>query len=681
MAPKKRSIIQNAQGTAIAQATDGSTATVNLYQDVSVRSEDADTIAAGQQQLGRLPLETIPAIVTLPPGSIVPFAPNPMFIGRASDLRLLATTLKDSGSEDNHRAKIAAITGLGGIGKTQLATEFVHRYGQYFAGGVFWLSFAKAKKITDQVAECGRSGYLNLRADFHNLPSEDQICLVLGAWQSPLPRLLVFDNCEDEAVFAQWKPPTGASHVLLTSRHAQWDATLSVKVLPLGELQLADSVQLLHAYTPGLQASDADFVTIATELGNLPLALHLAGSFLGKFHRVLPPQSYLAQLRKADPLAHSSLSGEKKGIKKGISATAHDQNVSRTFEVSYRYLDGTNPTDAQALALLSRVACFAPGEPIPHRLLLATLESTNASDESLLQAESALLRLLDLGLVEWVNEGEETLRMHRLLVKFLQQKIVDTSAQVAVEQALATQYEQIRAQLSPGTPRTSEMNQLVALVLSFMKPGSLSFRSILEAIRDSQSAFEQYHALLAARELLPKLNDSQKSELVTLLQNGAENVRYITEDRSRHIISMNILGMLGHSAGVQYKASEEQWKGSRSTPRMQRFGWIPDLPDQRDFLYATPFKEGASLPSSVDLRGAFPPIHDQGESRSDTASAIAAAIEFHQMDQASLAVSPSRLFIYYNARAMEENIGSDSGAQIRNGLKSVAKQGVCSEKE
>ena len=570
---------QYAQGSAIAQASYGGTAIVNVYQDVSARPVDSATLATAQQQLEHLPLEVIPAIAPLPTGSRVPFAPNPIFVGRGSQLRALAAMLKNGGGQDGHRAKIAAITGLGGVGKTQLATEFVHRYGQYFAGGIFWLSFAEANTIAVQVAECGRPGYLNLRPDFHALPLEDQIRLVLEAWRSALPHLLVFDNCEDEALVAQWSPPTGASRVLITSRRAQWDAMLRLKMLPLDELQPADSVRLLRAYSPELQASDADFAAIAAELGNLPLALHLAGSFLGKFHRVLTAQAYLAQLRTADPLAHSSLT------KGSISATAHDENISRTFEVSYRNLDSTDATDAQALALLARATYFAPGEPIPHRLLLVTLESANTSDDALLQAESALLRLLELGLIEWVNEREDTLRMHRLLVKFLQQKITDTSARAAVEQALATQYEQIRNQSLPGARRTSEMDQLVihmrgfalqaaytpaeiqrifksgsegsrivALALSFMKPDPLLFESLLEAILNSKSGFEQYHALLAARALLPKLNDAQKGELGTLLQGGADNLRYITQDTSRQIIRMSILGQLGYSTGTQYQA-------------------------------------------------------------------------------------------------------------------------------
>jgi C1A family cysteine protease len=703
---KKQSITQTAQGTAIAQALYGGIANVNVYQDVSVHPVDSATLAAAQQQLAQIPLGTIPDIAPLPSGSRVPFRHNPFFVGRASDLRVLASTLKDEGSEKDYLTTIAAITGIGGVGKTQLATEFVHRYGQYFAGGVFWLSFAEANAIPDQVAECGRSGHLNLRADFHNLPPEDQISLVLGAWQSAMPRLLVFDNCEDETLLAQWSPPTGASHVLITSRSAEWDTMLSIKSLPLRELQLADSVQLLHSYTPELQASNADFADIATELGNLPLALHLAGSFLSKFHRVLTPQAYLAQLRKADLLEHSSLTSG------GISATAHEQNVRETFEVSYRNLESKNATDSQALALLSRATYFAPGEPIPHHLLLATLESANASEETPLQAESALIRLLELGLVEWVNESERTLRIHRLLVKFLQQKNTAASAQYAVEQALATEYEQIRAQSSPGARRTIKMNQLVARVrgfaeqasytpaeiqrifdtgtagnqivataLTFMRPDPLNFGSLLEAIRNSKSAFEQYHALLAVRVMLPKLDDTQKGELEAVLQDGAENIKNIAQDSSREIIRVSILGMLRQSPEVQLISSDEQHEErgwSTLLPHVPTPGWIPDLLDQRGTLFVVPEVILQQLPLSVDLSFHCPPIYDQSQIEIDTLNAIAAIIQFHMMREGMQDFIPSRLFIYYNARAMEE-VETDSGIQIRNGLKSISKYGVCPE--
>lgn len=111
-----------------------------------------------------------------------------------------------------------------------------------------------------------------------------------------------------------------------------------------------------------------------------------------------------------------------------------------------------------------------------------------------------------------------------------------------------------------------------------------------------------------------------------------------------------------------------------------RYGWLPDVPDQRDHLYASPRKVLAALPTKVDLRPQCPPVLDQGDIGSCTANAISNA---HRFDNIKIGGSkdfvPSRLFIYYNERAMERTINSDSGAMIRDGIKSIAKQGVCSE--
>lgn len=112
-----------------------------------------------------------------------------------------------------------------------------------------------------------------------------------------------------------------------------------------------------------------------------------------------------------------------------------------------------------------------------------------------------------------------------------------------------------------------------------------------------------------------------------------------------------------------------------------KYGWIKDLPDFRDHLYAAAPEHLAALPSSVDLRPQCPPVYDQGQLGSCTANAIAAAIEFDRMKQNLGKAFPSRLFIYYNERAIEGTINSDSGAMIRDGIKSVAKQGVCHEWE
>ena len=111
------------------------------------------------------------------------------------------------------------------------------------------------------------------------------------------------------------------------------------------------------------------------------------------------------------------------------------------------------------------------------------------------------------------------------------------------------------------------------------------------------------------------------------------------------------------------------------------YGWMPDLPDARDHLYAAPPEFLTALPPQVDLRGQCPAVYDQGQLGSCTANAIGGAFEFDLLRQKAADFMPSRLFIYYNERVMENTVNSDAGAQIRDGIKSVAKQGVCPESE
>jgi len=112
------------------------------------------------------------------------------------------------------------------------------------------------------------------------------------------------------------------------------------------------------------------------------------------------------------------------------------------------------------------------------------------------------------------------------------------------------------------------------------------------------------------------------------------------------------------------------------------FGWVPDLPDQRDFLYAAPVENMAALPTSVDLRPQCPKtVYDQGQLGSCTANAIAGALEFDRLKEGLADFIPSRLFIYYNERVMEGTVGTDSGAQIRDGIKSVGSIGAPPESD
>ena len=120
----------------------------------------------------------------------------------------------------------------------------------------------------------------------------------------------------------------------------------------------------------------------------------------------------------------------------------------------------------------------------------------------------------------------------------------------------------------------------------------------------------------------------------------------------------------------------------KSSPfQVRRYGWQRDLPDHRDHVFAAPLATLGPLPAKADLRPHCPPVYDQGQLGSCTANAISGAIQFDRLKQKLADFIPSRLFIYYNKRVIEHSVNSDSGAQIRDDIKSVAKQGDCPEPE
>src|SRR5436305_1746421 len=127
---------------------------------------------------------------------------------------------------------------------------------------------------------------------------------------------------------------------------------------------------------------------------------------------------------------------------------------------------------------------------------------------------------------------------------------------------------------------------------------------------------------------------------------------------------------------VSTKVMEGKLNAIRTRQHM-KLGYTPDLKDHRDRFYPT--HRVLTCPPSVDLSGQIPPCYDQGDLGSCTANAIGGAIQFVQGNQGLPLVMPSRLFIYYNERNMEGTVNTDSGAQIRDGIKSVVKLGYCPE--
>jgi len=109
------------------------------------------------------------------------------------------------------------------------------------------------------------------------------------------------------------------------------------------------------------------------------------------------------------------------------------------------------------------------------------------------------------------------------------------------------------------------------------------------------------------------------------------------------------------------------------------YGWVPDMPDRRDFLYSA-IRPVIRLPKKVDLREDCSDVERQGKLGSCTAQALAGNIEFLDKKIDDKYVNMSRLFIYYNERAIMDTIDYDSGASLRDGIKTLKSDGACHEK-
>lgn len=108
------------------------------------------------------------------------------------------------------------------------------------------------------------------------------------------------------------------------------------------------------------------------------------------------------------------------------------------------------------------------------------------------------------------------------------------------------------------------------------------------------------------------------------------------------------------------------------------YGWRPGLPDYRYQKYASAntIKSAAVLPSLVDLRSQFPPVYDQGELGSCTANAGAALAQFLMIKGKKHSYIPSRLFLYYNERVINNTVMQDSGASLSDAIDVLSKLGA-----
>jgi tetratricopeptide (TPR) repeat protein len=348
-----------------------------------------------------------------PPGYRVPFSPNAVFTGRQEYLTDLADILLHPGKDSAADAGVVVI-GIGGVGKSQLAVEFCYRYGRFFQG-VHWIQ--ANLNISAEVAECGLA--MGLPGWPDKLP--EQVAATIRAWQEGGRRLIVLDNAERLEPLQEWMPKLQSCRLLITSRRDNWPVDLGLQTKRLDELTRTQSIELLRKLSPRLQKiADDELGELAKHLGDLPLALDLAGRYL-EDRAELSIQEYLTELEAAgNALEHTSL---KDWVEH--NPTNHSTSLAATFSLSWDQLG-----EADELAsLLFRIGGYcASNTPIPRGLLAKAIEA-RGSDQEL---DRALRKLESLGLMQPADGGR---RMHTLLAEFA--RLLDRDAKESALPALA----------------------------------------------------------------------------------------------------------------------------------------------------------------------------------------------------------------------------------------------------
>jgi tetratricopeptide (TPR) repeat protein len=419
----------------------------NKTVHIPLQKRDPIDLAEALALLAKLPEDKIPIVGDLPAGSLHKLPPSKNFVGREDDLISLAKQLK--------QGELSVIsTAMGGMGKSTLASEFIYRYGRYFAGGVYWLSFADPSAIESEIAACGGYDAMQVFHESEELSLHERCKRVRSAWNEPIPRLLVFDNWDQTQSISEldaYLPKAGGCRVLITSRNSQWPVKQrKLAILPLGLLSRPESIALLQHY---IAISQHDANAIAEELGDLPLALTLAGRFLDRYQSnpLGKPQNYLVHLRNK-LFHHRSMLTQVGQSEQNSPLNRQELGLQASFELSYERLQATDELDRFAIAALARASYFAPNEPIPQLLLEQSLGEIDPEDEeqALLRAD-AIKRLLELGLLEPFDQ--QTVKIHQLIARYAQAAIQDQQAQAQFENSLVAETHKLVNQQQPAALR------------------------------------------------------------------------------------------------------------------------------------------------------------------------------------------------------------------------------------
>jgi class 3 adenylate cyclase len=341
---------------------------------------------------------------------------NRYFTGRDDLLAELRRRLRAGDA----RLVVQALYGLGGVGKTQLALEYAHRFAADY-DVVWWIDAEQPVLIPDQLATlAGRLG----------LPTgptvADAVERLLAELRGRNRWLLIFDNVEQPADIADYQPG-GTGHVLITSRQPAWGALggrLEVDVLTRPE-----TIALLRARIPTLGEELAD--KLAAELGDLPLAAAQAAAYLEQTD--LPPEDYLRRFstRRATLLARGDV-------------LRYHGRIDTTWALSFERLRAEDPAAVQLL----EIAAFLAPDPIPlvllsghPELLTEPLRATATDPDALADSVGALVGY------SLARRHPGGFQVHRLVQAVIRHRLPPDRQQSTADRVVS-----MLAAASPGDP-------------------------------------------------------------------------------------------------------------------------------------------------------------------------------------------------------------------------------------
>jgi tetratricopeptide (TPR) repeat protein len=364
----------------------------------------------------------------------LPYSGVIKFVGRQNELTNLHEKLQET-----ERIAITSITGMGGIGKTELALQYsiYHCQQKTYLGGICWLN-ALDTNVGIEIVNFGKA-YLNLNPP-DNCDLETQVQYCWRNWQPPEGKVLViFDDVDKYDKIKPYIPPLNSSRfkVLITTRIQGF---IGFQELALNVLDETAALELLTSLVGERIETELETAkTLCEDLGYLPLGLELIGRYLNK-----KPDLSLAKMRERLKLEHRSLNPE------NSQEMTAKRGVKAAFELSWKEL---KPEEQELACLLSLFALA----PIPWSLVESCFPETDEEDLEDWRDD----KLVKLNLLQRVEKN--TYQFHHLVQEFLKTKLEEFPSQVdewkrSICQAIAAVAKEI--------PKTPTRNDILAVTLT-----------------------------------------------------------------------------------------------------------------------------------------------------------------------------------------------------------------------